>query len=323
LIVLFDRLRPIYACAMDENPLPLLEQIGGANGRPYDESQFRQETGLSPEWVRQARELLGMKRQLLLVGVPGTGKTHVVRHLARLLTGDQPEAIRLVQFHAAYSYEEFVEGIKPRSLEIDGRTQVTYPIEPGVLPAFVELAVAKPAQMFVLIIDEINRGNLARIFGELLYLLEYREQAIILPYSRSSFQLPSNLLVLGTMNAADRSTIALDQAMRRRFSLLEMPPDAGILADWLMQHPPKAEEPFPSRVIHLFEELNAKLRREYGPDCQIGHSFLMQPDLDEHKLQTIWEHHIRPVLDDYLARHPGRRPISFAELWSDRPKSRR
>ncbi|VTS00341.1 DUF2461 family protein [Tuwongella immobilis] len=323
LIVLFDQLMPIYACAVEEQPLPLLESWAGPIRTSYDATRFRDETGLGADWIRQARELLDMKRQLLLVGVPGTGKTHVARHLARLLTGDRPEAVRLVQFHAAYSYEEFVEGMKPRTIEVDGRTQVSYPIEPGVLPSFVEHAQAEPGQTFVLLIDEINRGNLARIFGELLYLLEYRDHAILLPYSRRQFQLPGNLLILGTMNGADRSTIALDQAMRRRFSVLEMPPDAGILADWLMRHPPKAEEPFASRVLQLFETLNARLRKEYGPECQIGHSFFMQPELDESKLRAIWEHHIRPLLDDYQQRHPTRRDWPFTDFWPTPAKSRR
>ena len=108
----------------------------------------------------RARHLLELNRQLILQGVPGTGKTHVARHLARMLTGGRDEHIRLVQFHPAYSYEEFVEGIKVRSVTVDGRSDVTYPVEAGLLCAFAEEASRRPAEPHVLLIDEINRGNL-------------------------------------------------------------------------------------------------------------------------------------------------------------------
>src|SRR5206468_4486288 len=136
----------------------------------------------------------------------------------------------------------FVEGIKARTVELNGRHEVTYPVEDGVLAAFAAEAAARPAEPFVLIVDEINRGNLPRVFGELLYLLEYRDQTVTLPYSRREFRLPANLILLGTMNAADRSVALIDQALRRRFSFLEMPPDAAGLATWLAAHPPRAGE---------------------------------------------------------------------------------
>ena len=146
--------------------------------------------------------------------------------------------MRLVQFHPAYSYEEFVEGIRARGVEVNGRSEVTYPVEDGVLCQFAEQAAARPSEPHVLIIDEINRGNLPRIFGELLYLLEYRDQAVTLPYSKRAFRLPANLFLLATMNPLDRSAVALDQALRRRFSFVDMPADAAVLAAWLEAHTP-------------------------------------------------------------------------------------
>src|SRR5262249_13843109 len=160
-------------------------------------------------------------RQLILQGVPGTGKTHVAKCLARLLTRDHSDCIRLVQFHPSYTYEEFVEGIRARNVESNGRTEVIYPVEDGVLCAFAAQAASRPSEPHVLVIDEFNRGNLPRIFGELLYLLEYRDQEVTLPYSKRPFRLPDNLFVLATMNTADRSAVALDQALRRRFSFVE------------------------------------------------------------------------------------------------------
>src|SRR5205823_267164 len=151
----------------------------------------------------------------------------------------------------------------------------------GLLCSFAAEAAARPSQPHVLVIDEINRGNLPRIFGELLYLLEYREQAVGLPYSRRDFRLPANLYLLATMNAADRSVAHLDQALRRRFSFLEMEPDGGVLAGWLRAHVPAGG--FAERVLGLFERLNAKLRAEAG--AQVGHSYFMVPGLDEGRLR--------------------------------------
>jgi 5-methylcytosine-specific restriction enzyme B len=209
-----------------------------------------------------------------------------------------------VQFHPAYSYEEFVEGIRVRSVEINGRQDVTYPVEDGLLSAFAAEASRRPDQAHVLIIDEINRGNLPRIFGELLYLLEYRGETVRLLYSKREFRLPPNLYLIGTMNAADRSVALIDQALRRRFSFLDMPPDAAVLAAWLQEHPPTQGAEFAGQVVALFDRLNTRLHRELGPQYQIGHSYFMVPDLDESRLRVVWDHHVLPLLEEYFHGHP-------------------
>ncbi|HVS39923.1 MAG TPA: DUF2461 family protein [Gemmataceae bacterium] len=307
ILLTFDRLLPAYACAVEDDPLPfLVGRAGPAAGDRFTDADFRRATFLSDDWLRRTRGLLDLKRQLILQGVPGTGKTHVVRSLARLLTGGRDEAVRLVQFHPAYAYEEFVEGVKVRSIESNGRHDVIYPVEDGLLCAFAAEAALRPSEPHVLVIDEINRGNLPRIFGELLYLLEYRDQAVTLPYSRRGFRLPSNLYILGTMNAADRSTALVDQALRRRFSFVEMPPDAAVLAAWYHVHVPAAGPTFAERTTALFDRLNARLRADLGPHAQVGHSYFMTPDLDENRLHLVWRHHVRPLLDEYFAGQPGR-----------------
>ena len=212
-----------------------------------------------------------------------------------------------MQFHPAYSYEEFVEGIRPQTVQTNGRSEVAYPVTDGVLAAFAAKAAARPADPHVLVVDEVNRGNLPRVFGELLFLLEYRDQAVTLPYSKREFRLPPNLFLIGTMNPADRSTGALDQALRRRFSFVDMPPDAAVLAGWLEAHPPEAgDDGFGPRVVRLFEDLNRKLARDLGPERQVGHSVFMVPGLTPDKLRAVWDHHVTPVLAEFFAGQPGR-----------------
>jgi uncharacterized protein (DUF2461 family) len=316
----FDRLLPLYVAAVKELPPPAPIE------KRFDEAAFQAQTYLDAGWLARARGLLRLKGQLILQGVPGTGKTHVARCLARLMTGDEAEAVCLAQLHPAYSYEEFVEGIRVKSIEANGRHDVTYPVEDGLLCSFAERAALKPAQPHVLLLDEINRANLPRVFGELLYLLEYRDQEVMLPCSRRRFRLPPNLYLVGTMNSADRSTTILDQALRRRFSFLEMPPDASILQAWFAAHPPAGGSRFAAEVVSLFEKLNGRLRTELGPACQVGHSYFMLAELEESKLRAVWQHQIKPLLEDHMAAHPGRTlPLEiddYRDGTPSRPRSR-
>jgi 5-methylcytosine-specific restriction protein B len=309
ILLTFDRLLPLYACAVQSEPLAFLSDRVSGSGlvSRFNAADFCRATYLGEDWLTRALELIDLKRQLILQGVPGTGKTHVACCLARLLARGRDERVRLVQFHPAYGYEDFVEGIKVKSIEVNGRHDVIYPVEDGLLCAFAAEATRRPAEPHVLVIDEINRGNLPRVFGELLYLLEYRGQTLVLPYSRRQFRLPANLYILGTMNAADRSVALVDQALRRRFSFLDMPPDATVLRSWLTAHPPAEGPEFATAVVDLFERLNARLRHELGgAQQQVGHSYFMVPDLDRARLCVVWQHHVRPLLEEYFAGHPER-----------------
>lgn len=249
-------------------------------------------------FIRQAVRLLKAKRQIIFYGPPGTGKTFVARKLAQHVAGDSTR-VRLVQFHASYTYEDFVEGYRPAK---DGG----FTLVDGPLKEIAQRARNAPEHTFVLIIDELNRGNAAKVFGELYFLLEYRDEAIRLQYSQEAFSLPANLLIIGTMNTADRSIALIDAALRRRFFFApffpDQPPVAGLLKRWLHR-----ENPSLSWVADVVDLAN---KRMADPHFAIGPSHFMQPDLDEEWVELIWKHSIEPYLEE---RYFGQ-PQSVAEF---------
>jgi 5-methylcytosine-specific restriction protein B len=180
------------------------------------------------EWLQEQADLLWERRQVIFYGPPDTGKTFLARELAAHLVHDV-SAVKLVQFHPSYTYEDFFEGFRPVPRD-DG--QLAFALHPGPFRRLVDAAREHPGDPYVLIIDEINRANLAKVFGELYFLLEYRDQQIELLYSDAEFTLPENVFVIGTMNTADRSIRSLDIALRRRFDVFECPPSSDILRRW-------------------------------------------------------------------------------------------
>ena len=244
---------------------------------------------LDQAYLERIEQLLTAKGQVIFYGPPGTGKTFVARELARHYAGEHG-TVELVQFHPSYAYEDFVEGYRPRP--ING--QPGFMLLPGPVKRIAETARQNPATRHVLIIDEINRGNVAKVFGELYFLLEYRQERIALQYSDEAFDLPSNLWIIGSMNTADRSIALIDAALRRRFYFVpffpDQPPVAGLLRRWL-----KRRQPDMVWVADVVDEANRRLGNQHAA---IGPSHFMRPELTDDWVKLIWEHAILPYLQE-------------------------
>jgi len=263
---------------------------------------------------------LRRRRALLLQGPPGTGKTYLARRLAWLLLGAQDESrVELVQFHPSYGYEDFMLGFRPGP---KGQFQLV----PGVLPLLCQRAAQDPEQLYFLLIDELNRGNVARIFGEFLLLLEPGQRgpahALRLPYAPPEaprFFVPENLYVIGTLNLADRSLAPLDYALRRRFAFVGMTPQLGAPLRQLL-----TASQVPAPLIALLAERMAALNHviaadpELGPDFEIGHSYFCAPPTQPAEasawLRLIFEQEIGPLLADYWREQPDKATAQLRRL---------
>jgi 5-methylcytosine-specific restriction protein B len=239
-------------------------------------------------WVRAIER----KKQAVFYGPPGTGKTFVARHLAKHLIGGGDGFEELVQFHPAYAYEDFIQGIRPMSRPDGG---LDYPMMKGRFLDFCERA-GKRTGKCVLIVDEINRANLARVFGELMYLLEYRNESIPLA-GGGSLRIPDNVLILGTMNTADRSIALVDHALRRRFAFIALQPNFDVLRTF---HTSTGFNP--ERLIQLLQGLNQHID---DSNYAIGTSFFLRQTL-KHDLPDIWRMEIEPYLEEYFFDQPDR-----------------
>ena len=257
------------------------------------------ELHLPEEWLQDVVDDLRERRQLVFYGPPGTGKTYLAMKLAQHLTPD-PQNVKLVQFHPTYSYEDFFEGYRP-GRSADG--SLGFQLYPGRVRGLVDRARDDHTRPYVLVIDELNRANLATVFGELYYLLEYRDEAIDLVYANDEvgFTLPRNVYILGTMNTLDRSVAMMDSAMRRRFGFVPLHPAEepvrSLLGSWLEHHR------LPARPARLLAALNARIETA---DLAVGPSYFMRLEIHaqgDAGLRRLWRTSILPMLEEH---HAGR-----------------
>lgn len=260
----------------------------------YTKANFLNEVFVDEKDYDNLENLLRRKKNLILQGAPGVGKTFTAKKLAYAMMGEKDESkIMQVQFHQNYSYEDFVMGYKPTE---DGGFKLTK----GVFYRFCRHAAVDNNHDYFFIIDEINRGNLSKIFGELLMLIEkdYRDNPIIMAYNDEPFSVPQNLYIIGMMNTADRSLAMIDYALRRRFSFFEMKP--GFSNPNFEAEINEHKDTRLNKLVEAIKELNKTIENDpsLGLGFCIGHSYLCNLG-KTYNLDNIVEYDIVPMLREY------------------------
>ena len=268
---------------MEDQPQP--PDLEGLAARVY----------LPVDFLEEIQTLLKDKKQVIFQGPPGTGKTYVAQALAKHLAGLE-DRVTLVQFHPSYAYEDFVQGFRPAILK---GGQPGFELRDGPLLQIAKRADTDKDNDYYLIIDEINRGSVAKVFGELYFLLEYRGERIRLQYQRDDeddFLLPSNLYIIGTMNTADRSIALVDLALRRRFYFVEFHPDEEPVKDVLRRWLKGKGLDHMAWVADVVDRANEKLKDDRH--AAIGPSYFMKPSLDDEAVRRIWKHSVLPYIEE-------------------------
>ena len=247
------------------------------------------------ENIRSLAEQFG---QVILYGPPGSGKTRIARRVAAAIGGS-----KLVVFHPSYGYEEFIGGIRPEVVPVanGSAASIAFVTRRGAFLVACDLSTsaAQAGERFTLIIDEINRGDIARIFGEAIFSIERSKGSIAIPvaYSDSeSLSVPDNLAIIGTMNSSDRSIALLDVALRRRFAFVEVPVDSSVLVGAMCGQVP---------LRGLMDGLNAAIGSRLGRDHLIGQAYFLDAKSDEafttlDQIRGAWNHRIAPLLEEYF-----------------------
>lgn len=262
----------------------------------YTDERFLNEVYMSALDLQKLKALIKKKQNIILQGAPGVGKTFTAERLAYTLMGEiDKQRVEMVQFHQNYSYEDFILGYKPN---VDGGFELKH----GVFYKFCKKALNTPDKDFFFIIDEINRGNLSKIFGELLMLIEntYRGKEIKLAYTDELFTVPKNLYIIGMMNTADRSLAMIDYALRRRFSFFEMYP--GFATEGFKSYQLSLGNEKLDKLIQGIQTLNEAISSDdsLGNGFCIGHSyFCNQTEFSMEWLENVVEYDIEPMLKEY------------------------
>lgn len=263
----------------------------------YTLNNFLEEVYMNEDEYNVLKNLLLRKKNIVLQGAPGVGKTFTAKRLAYSIMGmKDDDRVRLVQFHQNYSYEDFLEGYRP--------DENGFKLREGIFYKFCIQAKNDSDRDYFFIIDEINRGNLSKIFGELLMLIEkdYRNEAVQLAYSGESFNVPDNLYIIGMMNTADRSLAMIDYALRRRFSFFNLKPGFG--SEGFKKKQQKLGNEKYDKLVDCIVKLNEDIVKDdsLGEGFEIGHSYMCFEDFGEVKdewLYSVVYHDIIPTLKEY------------------------
>ena len=280
----------------------------------YSSADFLSDVYMSKQDYETLVNVLKMKKNIILQGAPGVGKTFTAKRLAYSIIGSKnPDRVQMIQFHQSYSYEDFIEGYRP--------TENGFTIKKGSFYKFCKLAEDDDENDYFFIIDEINRGNLSKIFGELFMLIEKDKRGIELQllYSDENFSVPPNVYIIGMMNTADRSLAMLDYALRRRFSFFTMKPGFNTIGFQTYQDSLKSDA-F-KKLISCIKQLNSKIAADIslGEGFCIGHSYfcgLTAKTATVQTLTSIIEYELIPLLKEYWFDEPEK-----IIDWSDRLRS--
>lgn len=278
----------------------------------YGKEDFLEEAFMDEEDYDALVGVLEAKKNIILQGAPGVGKTFIAKRLAYSIMGAKvPERVQMVQFHQSYSYEDFIEGYRPCA--------GGFKLEQGIFHSFCKRAASDPDNDYFFIIDEINRGNLSRIFGELFMLIENDKRGsrnkLQLLYSHESFYVPANVYIIGMMNTADRSLAVLDYALRRRFAFFDLRP--GFDSNGFGAYRESLGSDTLDRLVACVKRLNAAIAADdnLGEGFCIGHSYfcgLSADGVTDAKLAAIVEYELVPMLREYWFDEPSR-----VREWSD------
>lgn len=268
----------------------------------YAEKDFLNDVYMDEASYRDLVGLIRQKKNVILQGAPGVGKTYTAKRLAYSMMGvKDPDRVTMVQFHQSYSYEDFIMGIRPN--------ETGFALRHGVFYDFCKKAEDDPDNEYFFIIDEINRGNLSKIFGELFMLIEHdkRGMELQLLYANERFKVPPNIYIIGTMNTADRSLAMMDYALRRRFSFFDMVP--GFATDGFRAYRERLKNASLDRLVDCVEKLNEAIASDesLGEGFRIGHSYfsnLKSDTLSNSRLGGIVKYELVPLLKEYWFDEP-------------------